>query len=241
MYKITRCTQALGAVIVAVVGLAACGGSGMPGDTVVQVGGSSITKATLDHWTSVEAILAYDTNPKQPVPKGVVPVPPSYTACIAYLEATAPKSAKGQSKLTAAQLKSQCQQHYEELQQHILGILINFDWLAGESADQGIKVTDEEVKRQFTRFKHEQFRTEAAFQRFLGFTGESLSDELLIMKRNLLTEEIAQKVIEKKGLTAQQQQQAGKAFVKKWTARTNCRAGYVVPGCKQYKGPQSLI
>jgi foldase protein PrsA len=28
-------------------------------------------------------------------------------------------------------------------------------------------------------------------------------------------------------------------FKKKWTAETDCRAGYVVPNCKQYKAPKT--
>jgi len=44
-------------------------------------------------------------------------------------------------------------------------------------------------------------------------------------------------------LTATQQQSALSNFVKKfkakWTAKTDCRAGFVVMDCKQYKAPKS--
>jgi foldase protein PrsA len=45
----------------------------------------------------------------------------------------------------------------------------------------------------------------------------------------------------RKQLTAEQQQRTLAEFIKawrkKWTAITDCHTGYVVPGCRQYKGP----
>jgi foldase protein PrsA len=47
----------------------------------------------------------------------------------------------------------------------------------------------------------------------------------------------------KQQLTSSQGQAAMSAFVpkfqKKWTAKTNCRSGYVVPDCKSYKAPKT--
>jgi hypothetical protein len=224
------------------VGLIACG-SGASGDAVVQVGESSISKATVDHWTRIEGALTYRTTPKQPVPNGVVPDPPSYTVCIAYLEATA-RPAKGQPKPTVAQLRSQCQQKDGVLRKKALGILILFDWLNEELADRGGKVTDKEVQQQLSIFKHQEFPTEADFYKYLASTGMSVSDMLLLMKNGVLGTKLQQKVVAK-GLTAQQQGQAfakfATEFKKKWTAKTSCRPGYVVPGCKQYKGSESLL
>ena len=58
------------------VGLAACGGGGIPGNAVVQVGGNPITKATFEHWLSVAAASSSTTAPGQTAPKPVVPDPP---------------------------------------------------------------------------------------------------------------------------------------------------------------------
>jgi foldase protein PrsA len=243
MSRMTRCASALG-VVVAVVGLTACGG-GISGDAVVQVGANSISKAMVDHWTRIEAVLTYKVIPRQPVPRGVVPDPPKYTACIAYLEANAPQPVKGQSKPTASQLKSQCQQRYVGLQRKVLSILITFDWMSGEIADQGAKVTDGEVKQAFQRFEHEEFSTEADFHKYLTYTGMSISDVLLLMRNTVLGTKLQQKALAKKGPTVQQQEQAFARFAgefrKKWTAKTSCRTGYVVPGCKQYKGTEAPV
>lgn len=237
--RISRCISALGVIVIAVVGLTACGG-GMPGDVVVQIGDSSISKPTLAHWTSIEGALVYENNPRQPVPKGVVPDPPSYVACVAYLEATASKPFGSRSTLTAAQLKSRCRQRYEALQQHVLDILISSVWQNDAGAEQGIGVTDEEARQELERFKLREYPKKGEFQRFLAFSGLSVADELTRIKRNMLATRL-QRSVAKKELTVRQQRALAEAFARKWTARTSCRAGYVVPGCKQYKGTQSLL
>jgi foldase protein PrsA len=190
-----RCASALGAVFFALFGLSACGG--IPGDAVVQVGGTSITKATFSHWLGVAAASSAASTPGKPA-QAAVPDPPSYTACIAHLEATAPKPAKGQSKPTAAQLKSQCEQQYQTLKQEVLGFLISSQWVAGEASDQGVKASDKEVKQRFEQIKKQQFPKEAEFQKFLQSSGQTISDLLLRVKLNLLSSKIQQKITKSK-------------------------------------------
>jgi hypothetical protein len=223
-------------------GLVACGGAS--GDAVVRVGESSISKATVDHWTRVEGVLSYQVIPRQPVPNGVVPDPPNYTACIAHLEATA-QPAKGQPKSTTAQLRDRCQQWHTALRRKMLDMLITFNWLNNELISRGGKVTDGEVKQAFEEFRHHEFSTEEDFHKYLTYTGMSVSDVLFLMKDTILGTKIQQKIVANKGLTPQQQEQVFVNFYnelkKKWTARTNCHPEYVVPGCKQYTGSESPI
>ncbi len=201
MSKHFRFISALGAVFFAVVGLAACGG-GIPGNAVVQVGGNPISKTTFEHWLSVAAASTSATAGATAA-KPVVPDPPNYTACIAHLEATAPKPAKGQSKPTPAQLKSQCEQQYKSLQQEVLGFLISSSWVLGEAESQGVKVSDAEVKKEFEKIKNQQFPKAAEFQKFLATSGQTVSDLLLRVKLNLLSSKIQQKVAKKKGTVTQ--------------------------------------
>lgn len=200
MSKHFRSISALGAVFFVVVGLAACGG-GIPGNAVVQVNGNPITKSTFEHWMSVAA--ASSATAPGATSKPVLPDPPSYTACIAHLEATAPKPAKGQSKPTAAQLKTQCEQQYKALQQEVLGFLISSAWVLGEAESQGVKASDAEVKKQFEQIKNQQFPKAAEFQKFLASSGQSVSDLLLRVKLNLLSSKIQQKVAKQKGAVTQ--------------------------------------
>jgi parvulin-like peptidyl-prolyl isomerase len=197
--KTFRSISALGAVLFAVIGLAACGG--IPGNAVVQVNGSSITKDTFAHWMSVAATSSAGGTGAKPV----IPEPPSYTACIAHLAATSPKPAKGQSAPSTAQLKSQCATQYKSLQAETLGFLISSEWVLGEAASLGVKISDAEVKKQFEKIKTSQFPKAAEFEKFLSSSGQTVSDLLLRVKLNLISQKIQQKVAKQKGTVTQAQ------------------------------------
>jgi parvulin-like peptidyl-prolyl isomerase len=183
-----RFISALGAVFFVIAGLSACGG--VPGNAVVQVNGNSITKATFAHWLGIAAASSSSTAGAKPV----VPEPPNYTACIAHLKEVAPKPAKGQTAPTQAQLKSECEQQYKSLQTEVLGFLISSEWVLGEAAHLGVKVTDKEVEKQFATVKNEQFPKPAEFEKFLKTSGQTVSDLLLRVKLNLLSTKIQQKI-----------------------------------------------
>jgi foldase protein PrsA len=190
---------ALGAVLFVSVALAACGG--IPGNAVVQIDGKPITKATFSHWMAVAAVASGAGAGAKPV----IPEPPSYSACISHLQATAPKPAKGQAPPTRAQFKLQCEQQYKSLQQEVLGFLISSDWVLGEADDLGVKVTDKEVKKRFETIRNQQFPKAAEFQRFLANSGQTVSDLLLRVKLNQLSSKIQKKIIKDKSKVTQSQ------------------------------------
>ena len=195
MSKALRFIPALGAVFFASLALSACGG-GIPGNAVVQVGGTPITKATFEHWMSVAASSSTGTTTGA---KPAVPVPPSYTACIAYEKSIAPKPAKGQVPPTEASLKTQCETQYKSLQTEVLGFLISSEWVIGEGNSLGVKISDKEVKKEFEKIKNAQFPKPAEFQKFLATSGQSVSDLLLRVKLNLLSQKIQKKIAQGKG------------------------------------------
>jgi foldase protein PrsA len=205
--KLSGQIAALGAILVTGLTLTACGG-GIPGNAVVSVNGTPITNTTFNHWMAVAAnsSSASAAAAGKTAPKAVVPDPPTYTACIAHLEATAPKPAKGQPKPTAATLKTQCEQQYTALKQQVLGYLISANWVIGEASDQGVKVSDNEVRKQFNQIKSQQFPKEADFQKFLASTGYTVSDVLLRVKLNLLSQKIQAKVSKNAGKKPSQQE-----------------------------------
>ena len=184
----TRSTAALGAVFFAAAGLSACGG--IPGDSVAQVGGQSITMNTFNHWLGVAAASSATT----PGQKAAVPIPPDFKTCIAQLRATAPKPAAGQPAPTDAQFKAQCQQQYNALRDQVLQFLISADWVLGEASDQGVKVSDGDVTKQFNTIKAQQFPKPADFQKFLTQSGQSQADLLLRVKLDLLSTRLRDKV-----------------------------------------------
>jgi foldase protein PrsA len=130
--------------------------------------------------------------------KPVLPEPPNYKACIAHLQAVTPAPAKGQPAPTAAQLKSQCEQQYKQLQQQVLGFLISSDWVLGEAGSLGVKVSDAEAHKQFAKIKSSQFPRAAEYEKFLASTGQTTSDLLLRVKLNLLSSKIQEKVAKRK-------------------------------------------
>jgi len=202
MQKPLRFTAALGAVLFAVIGIAACGG-GVPANSVVQInGGSPITKEAFNHWLGVAAASGGATGEK-----AVVPDPPSYSKCIAHLQATTAKPAKGQKAPTTQELKSQCEQQYKSLQQEVLGFLISSAWVLGEAKSLGVKVTDKEVHDQFLKIKSQQFPKPAEFEKFLATSGQTVSDLLLRVKLNMLSQKIQQKIIKKKPKVSEAQVQ----------------------------------
>jgi foldase protein PrsA len=186
---------ALCAVLFAIGGLSACGG--IPSDAVVQVDGKPISKTTFNHWLGVAA-AATATTSEGAQPKPVIPEPPKFTACIAHLETTQPKPAKGQAAPTQTQLKSQCETQYKSLQQEVLGFLISSSWVLGEGSSLGVSVSDKEVKKRFNQIKEQQFPKAAEFEKFLASSGQSVSDLLLRVKLNLMSSKIQQKIIKSK-------------------------------------------
>jgi foldase protein PrsA len=203
--KLSGQIAALGAVLLTGVTLTACGG-GIPGDAVVSINGNAITSSTFNHWMMVAAGSSAAATATGQAAKPVVPDPPTYKACIAHLEATAPKPAKGQPKPTAATLKTQCEQQYTALKQQVLGFLISANWVIGEASEQGVKISDNEVKKQFNQIKTQQFPKEADFQKFLASSKQTISDLLLRVKLNLLSSKIQQKISKNAGKKPNQQE-----------------------------------
>ena len=182
----------------AAVGIAACGG-GIPGDAVVQVGSAPITKAQFNHWLNIAAISTQAPTTSGSAPKVVVPQPPDYTACIAQKRASSPKPAAGQSAPTDAQFKTQCAAQYTQLKQEVLQYLIRDEWVIGEAADQGVKVTDAQVQKEFTTEKNQQFQTPAAYNSFLQSSGQTQADILFKVRLSLLSRQLQAKVIKSAG------------------------------------------
>lgn len=204
MRKDLRRTSALGAVLFALVGLSACGG-GVPGNAVVKVGGSSITRSTFKHWMGVASVSgAGATAGSRPA----APEPPNYTACVAHLkEVSAKELALKKIKQLPAEsaLKSSCAQQYKALLREVLGFLISSQWILGEADSVGVHISDAEVKKQFVKIRSQQFPNAAEFEKFLASSGQTVTDLLLRVKLNMLSQKIQKKVVKSNGKVTQAQ------------------------------------
>ena len=80
-----------------------------------------------------------------------------------------------------------------------MGFLISSEWVLGEANALGVKVSDEEVHKQFETIKSTQFPKTAEFEKFLAKSGQTVSDLLLRVKLNMLSQKIQQKIVKDAG------------------------------------------
>jgi foldase protein PrsA len=180
----------LGAFFVLPLALSACGGGGVPGNAVVDIGGDSIKTTTFDHWLNVAATTQQQQTGATGAP--VIPDPPSFTKCIATKKKTA---AKGQPNPTDATYKSQCQQEYNGLRDQVMQFLITSAWIQGESSDRGVKVSDADVKKDFDKQRQQSFPKDTDYLAFLKSSGYVQEDLLYRIKVQDLTNKLRTKIL----------------------------------------------
>ena len=80
-----------------------------------------------------------------------------------------------------------------------MSFLISSSWVLNEAQSLGVKASDTEVHKKFEALKSQEFAKPAEFQKFLASSGQSVSDLLLRVKLNLLSQKIQQKIVKDKG------------------------------------------
>jgi hypothetical protein len=223
----------------------ACGGGQADAGVVARVRGAPITKAQVDHWMSVVAAGA-STGPRQP--KFQTPKPPRYQACIAYL-AKYPSFGAGVEPLKSfsqGSLKAKCEFEYEKEKLKALYVLIAYDWVTGEAAELGAKLAPGALSGTLDAFAHQSFPNGEGLSGYLASMRQTKADITMEIKQELLVSAVQRKLEAQprvRELTQQQRQlvltKFGQEYRRKWTQRTDCQAGYVVPICKQYKKPKT--
>jgi len=193
--SLARKFTALGAVFLAAVGIAACGG--VPSDSVATVEGNPIKKTSFEHWVNVATTANAQSTGASPVPL----VPPNFSACISHYEEVAAKG-KNSKPPSTTQLKASCEAQYKAVKTEVMKFLTSAEWVIGEAKKLGVSVTDEQVHNEFLKIKNSQFPTTASFEKFLKSSGQTVSDLLLRVKINMLSQKIEKKVIaEAKGVS----------------------------------------
>lgn len=156
------------------VGASGCGAGGgkLPVGAVAAVGGTPITTATFQHWLAASAKTAHEP----------VPDPPLFKACIAHLQTASPGTSSNPAQ-TEAQLKDQCQQHYDTLRQQALEFLITTRWVLEEAKVEGAELSDQEAKLQLENAKRK-LLSNGAYESLLRSSGHTFSDFVLEFKRS---------------------------------------------------------
>ena len=189
MHRAMRKKLLFGTALAGAVALAGCGG--IPGNAIVAVNGTPITKAEFNHWLRIAVDGPYATaaGAKQGSPPPL-PEPPQFTACVHHLE----EQQKGKTKAPASQLKSQCETEYNTYKTEVLDFLISSQWVVGEAKEMGIKVSEAEARKEFETLKKAQFPKESDYQTYLQRSGETEADLIERVRLQLLARKIEEKV-----------------------------------------------
>jgi foldase protein PrsA len=180
-------------------GVTVVGCGGVPGNAVATVDGEAIEKEDFSHWMAVTAKSSGAQNAVAPDPED------DYAKCVAAKRKATPAPAKGQPKVTDAQLKKQCQTEYEQLRNQVLQQLLSVEWIQGEADAMEIKVTDAEVKKSFDEQKKQSFPKDADYQKYLKDSGLTQEDILERIELELLSNKIRDKVVKGKGQVSEKQ------------------------------------
>jgi len=235
MRTVLRLIQAAGLVALAVIALAACGsGDPIPANAVAVIGGRPVPKATLAHWMKTLTGGDFYEITSTTAPAGLVSYPPNYGPCIADLRAIAFAPDAVHGPLSTGDLAAKCRELYEGIQEQAMNYLVDASWVLGQSAEQGMKVSEAQVKEGLKQFVSESLKTEP-LQEYLVVRHWTLADELLVERLDLLEAKL--QIEGKNKLMKSGGVKAVEAYEQKWVANTDCRAGYVVEDCKQFKRP----
>lgn len=215
----------------------------LPTGVVAQAGKHLITEPMLDRWLMITAgLIYYEGNPHTPASRGLVPNPPDYRGCIAYLAATAMNEHRqvGRKPL----LRRLCQLRRDGLSSIALERLIVMAWVHDAAAKARISLSTREVDHALRT----RFRSPGGLRRFLRFTGLRPSDARLLVRAELLKDRLTltlpvyERLRNLKGRETKQMarevdseaQHLSERLAARGTRVTHCRAGYVVRGCIEF-------
>jgi len=207
--------------------------SGAGGDVAMRVGAHTVAVSTVNHWVQVEGVISRVVYPRNPVPAGFVPDPPRFRACASYVQRFEPGTRGAGASMP--ELKRECRQRYERLRKHVLEILATYQWLIEEGSKLGLVPSEAELKAELHVVQRQVFHGRAAFRRYLKYSGQTLRDELSVLRADMISTRLQQAILTKYG-------RAGAAkffknFPARWAAKTSCGRAYVTPDCREYRGP----
>jgi foldase protein PrsA len=162
-------------------------GNDVPPNAVATVGDSVITQDEFDKWLKTASA-------GQTAPGGtsVAPDPPDFEKCVAAKKKQ--PLPKGQEQPSNSQLKKQCEQEFDQLKTEVMQFLIQAEWVQQEAEAQGVKVTDQDIKRSFEDQKKQAFPNDKAYQQFLEQSGMTEADILFRVRLDQLQQKLTQKI-----------------------------------------------
>jgi len=194
MHISLRNLSALCAFFVLLVGLSACGGDSLPGNSVAKIDDRNISKDEFNHWLG---IAARSQTPPGQTPTSL-PDAPNFTKCIADKRKGLPKPPKGQKGPTDKQLKDACAQEYKAYRDQALLFLINAEWVAREAKDQKVSVADKDVDKRLAEVKKQSFPKAKDFEKYMTQVGYKIEDVNYQLKSQMLSAKLRDKAVKGK-------------------------------------------
>lgn len=171
-------------VIVLIIGMLTQGwivGASVPDDAVATVDGESIPVEKFN-----QTLVSFASQTAGEDGKAVAPDPPNFTKCIA-----AKKS--DNEKLSQSALKKQCEQDWDQAKEQIMTSLVQQKWYELQAKEDGIDVSDEEVKARFEPLKQQSFPKDEDYKKFLKDTGQTEADILQLVRASMIKEQVEAK------------------------------------------------
>ena len=230
-----------GLVVLAVLSTLGSGGCGSGGDALpandaARVGTTDITKAVLNHWMA-STVASDFLEMSIKAPTGLVGDPPNYAQCGSAVVALTRDAARSKSSPPAALVKRVCVQLESGIRRQAAEYLILTQILYERAAEAGVRVSAQEVREEFKAVRQEQFPTEAALHTYLVDHQLSLSDEMAILKKDVLSTRLHIALQKKFGASGGEQAliSYSHSSLLKWIAKTDCGPDYINEACRQYK------
>jgi hypothetical protein len=237
MIRLVR-ARAIGVLLVtAVAALSGCGGAGgLAAGTVADVGGAPITASDLNHWVGTITGGDFTILGGVHVPRDLVSETFSAGRCERELLALTTDPAKPANRPTVAWLGQKCQELRVAIRRQALQELIAANVGFGRGSEEGLSVTPAELKAELRRYEREQFKSSTEFAAYLAARDWSVADELLIIKKDVVSQRLNAKAAQRFSGPGKEAARVAhsKEEVAKWVAKTVCRPGFVVEGCKGY-------
>jgi hypothetical protein len=137
-------------------------------------------------------------------------------------------------KLASGQLRGKCEEFDAAVEQQTLSFLIVAYRAVTQGAELGVTVDGAEIDKDFDRIKAEQFPTQSELRTYLAKRGWSVSDELFLIKKDLLSTRMLT-AVHQKYATEEQLKKYLEGASRRLQGQVDCRPNYVVEQCRQYK------
>jgi hypothetical protein len=203
------------------------------GDTVARVDDTPISKPMLSHWMSATVAADYRNDLGAAAPEGLVSDPANYPRCIA---ATAKLAGGRRPARSPAVL---CRELYRAVKEQAMSFLLDASWHIQDAREHHETVSTTEILRRLARLKENEMPKPGQFDRYLAEVGRTKADELYLLKRNILIERQLMRLQRQASHLAGGEAAREKVleeWLARWTSKTICQPGYVVPQCSEYKG-----